>query len=202
MAKKRGPNLSAEQKTLIRTMYHDQGESAEDIADFFGRHRSCICKVLFRKRPARRKPGLPRKLSEAQVQRLVTKKNDLLKKMDAKQDVTKVMVKRPARCPASTRTIYRRFKEKKGRFRPLTEKIVLSKEDKKARLKFAKEYVGKPRTFWTQTVDTAIDNKRFQIYHNGNCPELWHALGLFVPGGAAASGCRSLSFSSFCGTLA
>ena len=29
---KRGPNLTAEQKTTIRMMYHDQGEKPEDIA--------------------------------------------------------------------------------------------------------------------------------------------------------------------------
>ena len=69
--------------------------------------------------------------------------------------------------PASTRTIARRFKERGEKFGPLTEKILLDAEDKKSRQRFAKKYSKKPRTFWTQTLDAVIDNKWFQIYHNG-----------------------------------
>ena len=167
MAKTRGPNLTGDQKTTVRMMYHDQGETAEDIAEFFGRHRSCICKVLFRKRAPRRKPGRPKKLSEEQVERLVTKKNEFVKKADGLKEVSAKMVKRSARCPASVKTVYRRFKEKGETFRPLTEKIHLDKEDKKNRLVFAKKYAKKPKSYWSKTLDATIDNKWFQIYHNG-----------------------------------
>ena len=62
--------------------------------------------------------------------------------------------------PAASRSVGEKFG-------PLTEKILLDAEDKKSRLSFAKKYSKKPRTFWTQTLDAVIDNKWFQMYHNG-----------------------------------
>ena len=46
----RGPNMTAEEKKVVRMMRHDQGESPEDIATFFGRDQSTICRLLFRKK--------------------------------------------------------------------------------------------------------------------------------------------------------
>jgi hypothetical protein len=47
---KRGPNLTEEEKKVVRMMYHDQDEDIETIATYFSRNRSCIHKVLFRKK--------------------------------------------------------------------------------------------------------------------------------------------------------
>ena len=40
-ATKRGRNMSADEKQVVRRMYHDQGQTPPDIAEFFGRHHSC-----------------------------------------------------------------------------------------------------------------------------------------------------------------
>ena len=47
---KRGPNLTEEERKVVRMMYHDQGEEIPEIANFFNRDQSCIHKVLFRKK--------------------------------------------------------------------------------------------------------------------------------------------------------
>ena len=55
----RGPNMTAEEQRTIRTMYHDNGERVEDIAEHFERDRSAIYRVLFHQKQGKR-PGRPR----------------------------------------------------------------------------------------------------------------------------------------------
>ena len=166
----RGPNMSEEAKKLVRDMYHEHGDKPEDIAEKFKRDQSTICRILF---TAKKKPaviGRPRKLSAAQVDRLVNKTKELVRKADKKspkRDVTKAAVKRSARVKVSLRTIERRFKERQISFRPYKEKILLSAEDKEERLKWAKKHAAKTPAMWNKTLDAAIDNKWFQVYHNG-----------------------------------
>ena len=87
-----------------------------------------------------------RSLSTAQVDRLVQKTRELVRKSEhktPKRDVTKAQIKRSSRVKASLRTIGRRFDERKVTFGPDKEKLVLSKEDMAARLEWVREAQGR-----------------------------------------------------------
>jgi transposase len=168
--RRRGPNMTEEEKKVAHMMYHHQGEKPEDIAEFFGHHQSCICKILFpkkKKKKAAKTPGRPEKLSKEQIDRLVTKKDELVTKAGGKHDVTINMVKFSARSSACTKTIRKSFKARKITWKPMRSSIILSAKDKEARLKWAKKYQKKPKKFWQKAVHANIDNKWFPIYHNG-----------------------------------
>ena len=162
--------MTEEEKKVAHMMYHHQGEKPEDIAEFFGHHQSCICKILFpkkKKKKAAKTPGRPEKLSKEQIDRLVTKKDELVTKAGGKHDVTINMVKFSARSSACTKTIRKSFKARKITWKPMRSSIILSAKDKEARLKWAKKYQKKPKKFWQKAVHANIDNKWFPIYHNG-----------------------------------
>ena len=166
----RGPNLSEEAKVLIRSLYHDHGEEPSEIGEKLGRDQSTICRILFTARKKPGKVGRPRALSDAQVDRLAKKTQELVQKNEKrtpKRDVTKKQIKHSARVKASLRTISRRFKERKITFGPYKEKILLSADDKAERLKFAKKHAGKSPAQWNKSLHAVIDNKWFQVYHNG-----------------------------------
>ena len=164
---KRGPNMSEEIKRTIRRLYHDLGENVTEIAHQIGRHQSAVWKILFKAKRKSRPIGRPRVLNGAQIDNLIAKTKELKKKADGKRDITKKAVKRSARCKASVRTISRRFKDRKFAFKPYKEKILLTVEDMKARLAWAKKHRKKTPQMWKKALAAAIDNKWFQVYHNG-----------------------------------
>ena len=104
------------------------------------------------------------------MDRLVKKAAELAQKSEKKspkRGVTKAQIKRSGRVKASLRTISRRFKERAVGFKPYKEKILLSADDKAERLKFAKKHVGKTPVEWNKVLHAVIDNKWYQVYHNG-----------------------------------
>ena len=129
--------------------------------------RSCISRIIFKQKLSMKKIGRPRVLSEKQVDKIIATKDDLVDKAAGKKEITMAKIVRRARTKASARTVRRRFKARKIKFAPLREKILLTPQDKKDRLAFAKKYMKNPKSWWGKTLHVAIDNKYFKIYHNG-----------------------------------
>lgn len=165
--RERQRNLTAEEKILIRKLYHEKQMSTTVIAGMYDRDKSCISRIIFKQKLSMKKIGRPRVLSEKQVDKIIATKDDLVDKAAGKKEITMAKIVRRARTKASARTVRRRFKARKIKFAPLREKILLTPQDKKDRLAFAKKYMKNPKSWWGKTLHVAIDNKYFKIYHNG-----------------------------------
>jgi len=107
--------------------------------------------------------GRPKVLSNAQVKRLIRKKNHLQRKHKTGIEITLGLIKGTARVRASESTVSRRFKEKKVRWRKCREKPVRTKETKAARVEHCKRWSGLPHDYFTKTVDMTIDNHTMQV---------------------------------------
>ena len=102
-------------------------------------------------------------MGPAAVDKLVKKLDGMILQADGKYEVTIAMLKRSARCKASTRTMLDRLHERGVYFRPLREKPVLTPQDIVDRLEFAKTFAGKSKAWWNNTLHMIIDVKHFQV---------------------------------------
>lgn len=107
-------------------------------------------------------------MTPGKVDRLVAKLKELIAKANGQKEVTVAQLKRSARCKASERTILNALHERRVYFRRMREKPVLTDQDRKDRLAFAKEHAGKPASWWRQKVHLHIDVKRFPVFLHGD----------------------------------
>ena len=182
--------MSEEEVRLAKQWYDQEHVAPSEIAARLGRSKTSMTRLLVQQKP-RKKQGAPRKLSEAKVDFLVKRLDELVVKADCKYTVTTKLLKHSARVQASERTIRDALHSRDVWFRTLREKPTLTPDDVCERFKFAKKYCSKSKDWWQKNVHSFIDGKHFQVYLNGESRRraAQHAtFGAYRPPGKGLSG--------------
>ena len=158
--------MSEKEVALAKTWY-DGGEACSEIAEKLGRDKSAITRLLI-KQVDRKKQGRPELLTPANVSFLRRKLNELVKKANCQYTVTVAMLKKACRLKASERSIAQALHNEGIYFRKLREKPVLTAVGMKSRLEFARKYCHKPTSWWSNTLDAAIDCNFFKALLNND----------------------------------
>ena len=163
-----GTSLSSEEVRLAKDWYVNEGLAPSAIALRLKRNKSTLTRILYAK-GARKQRGRGRKqiLSAAQVDVLVDKLKEMIKKANGKHEVTMYMLKRSTRCKASERTIRDRLHERDIYFYGMREKPALTEQDVIDRYQFGWDYMDKPRSWWGTQIHMVIDVKFFPVYLTG-----------------------------------
>ena len=148
-------NISGEELRLAKKWFA-AGVTPADIAERLGRDKSTVTrrcvKMLGRKRQGRKKA-----LSEAQVDFLERRLEQLIVKAKGRYHVTAKMLKRSTRMKVSARCISDALHKRNVYFRKLREKPMLTIEDRKARMAFACKFKGKTKGCWNAHAHAFID---------------------------------------------
>jgi transposase len=156
--------LSEDEIRLAKSWYLDDVKP-RDIATRLGRNKCTITRLLCQKK-TRKTQGRKPALTEAAVDKLEAKLNQLVQKADAKYEVTVDMLKKSCRSKVSTRTISNALHKRKIYFRPLRSKPVLTEDDVQARKEFAKTHGGHTEAWWSKQLHMIIDVKYYKVYLN------------------------------------
>ena len=159
--------MSEAEHQLVRRMHFDQKKKPAEIAAATGRNLSSICRALQKKSYVYKKPGPKTMITEAQAARLEAQLNKMVAKADGAKEVTLPILKKASRLKAGEKTIQRVLHKRGIYFRKMRSKLILSKEDIKARYDFAKKYKNKSPQWWRKKLHMVIDLKHFQVYVNG-----------------------------------
>ena len=108
--------------------------------------------------------GRKKKLTEAQVTRLVDKRRQLVQKVKGGRYVSTTEVVMKSRVPAVHRTTALRYLRERGiawrRMREKPPRTIAHEEDRK---EVCRIWRKRPATFWTEHVDLIIDAKKFPV---------------------------------------
>ena len=154
-----------DEEIRLATLWHEDGQSCQEIADHLHRNKSAITRLLIKQTP-RKKQGRPTALTGGQIQFLKRKLTQLVKQADCQYTVTVGMLRKACKITASARCISRALHQEGIYFRKLREKPVLTAADVTARLAFARKYHLKPKSWWSRQLDAAIDGKFFKACLN------------------------------------
>ena len=111
--------------------------------------------------------GQPAKITPAAGRRLCTTLDVMLKAAKGRREVTASQLRVRAKVNACDHTVRRYLKRNGIVFKKLKEKILLSKDDKKKRMQWARLRTSRSKAAWLNTPHGIIDNKKFRIYRNG-----------------------------------
>ena len=158
-------HYSSEELRLLAA-WVDEGRTPTEIAGLLKRDVSSVARRIDRlTADAERAPvGRPASLSEEEVDRLVEVATQLIEDADCLFQVTSSMLKAALKLKCSEKTILRALHDRGVWLRSFREKPLLTEDDVKDRLKFAKAHVAKPLTFWTRTISAYLDEKYFTPY--------------------------------------
>ena len=98
---------------------------------------------------------------------MVRRLDQLVHKAKGRWHVTAAMLKRSCRLKAGLRKIRDALHERNIYFRKLRQKPLLTDEDVKNRMAFARKYKAKSKAWWKRNVHAFIDGKHFKVYLNG-----------------------------------
>ena len=154
--------LSAEEIRLAKKWYSDNVAPSE-IASRLGRSKTTLTRLLVQQ-VARRPLGRPAALTQAQIDFLVRRLDELIRRSQNRYTVTVAMLNRSTRIRASEKTISKALHEKNIFFRKLREKPVLTDGDVKECFAFGKKYRDKSSQWWLQHIHASIDGKFFKVY--------------------------------------
>ncbi len=157
--------MSAADLAMARRWY-GEGISPGEIASRLGRHKTTLTRLLIKQEP-RRAQGRPPCLTKAQQDFLARRMDVLIRRADARRRVTVQEVLRSCRFKLSVRSALRSLHKRRIYFRRLREKPVLTEDDRKERLAFAKRYHKKTAAWWNRAIHAHIDGKNFPVYLNG-----------------------------------
>ena len=117
------------------------------IAEVVQRDKTSIYKVLAGQTPFA-KPGAKSKLTPKILNLLLRTLRDMIRKAKARWEISLAMLKKRAECTLDDKVVRKGLFSKKIRFRRLRSKPILTKDDAKARYKFAKKYRHKSKQWW------------------------------------------------------
>jgi hypothetical protein len=157
--------MSEEEIRLARAWYNDDKEVPSEIAERLGRDKSVITRLLVKK-VVRQKQGPPTLLTDAQVDFMVKRLDELVRKANCKYHVTADMLKRSTRLKVTVRTMQTALRKRNIYFRKLREKPCLTEQDIADRYAFAKKYRSRTKAWWNKTIHAFIDGKHFKVYLN------------------------------------
>lgn len=127
-----------------------------------GRDLSSINRLLAQKKEPR-STGRPLALTNDQVDHIEATLNKMIDKADGAYEVTLPAILKQARCKASAKTVARRLHERGYWFRDMRCKPILTPDDVKARYAFAKQFKGKPASWWLKHIHIHADNHMFPV---------------------------------------
>ena len=130
--------LSADEIRLAKAWY-DQDEEPSEIAERLGRSKSTLTRLLV-KGAARKSQGRRSALTQAQIDFLVRRPDELIRRSQNRYTVWVAMLKRSTRIKAGERTILKALHARNILFRKLREKPVLTAADITERYAFAAKY--------------------------------------------------------------
>ena len=159
--------MTEEEVRLANAWYTEDGLPPSAIAERLGRDKSVLTRLLVKQVP-QKKQGRPPSLSQAQVTYLKRLLDKMVRKADCKYTVTAAMLKKAAKLKVGERVIRDALHQQKVYFRKLREKPVLTPEDVKDRLAFARKYHGKTPGWWNKQLHAIIDGKSFKVYLNAD----------------------------------
>jgi transposase len=159
--------MSSEEIRLANKWYNDDCMPPSEIAEQLGRDKSVITRLLVKQVP-RKKQGRPQALTDAQAKFLKNKLDQLVRKANCKYTITAKMLLKATRLKVSERCVRDCLHKDNIYFRALREKPVLTKEDMRARLVFARKYHLKTRAWWNKALHASIDGKYFKAYLTGD----------------------------------
>ena len=157
--------MTSEERRLAQEWY-SQNKKPSEIAELLNRDTSTLTRLLCMKKAAK-KQGRPEALTDAAVDLLERRLDELIVKADGRRTVTADWLMKATKCKASKKSVLKALHKRNIYFRKLREKPVLTPEDVKARLAFAKKYRNKTKDWWLRNVHAFIDGKHFQVYLNG-----------------------------------
>ena len=157
--------LSADEIRLANTWY-DRDVPPSEIAKRLGRSKSTLTRLLV-KRAARHSQGRRPALTQAQIDFLARRLDELIRRSQNRYTVTVAMLKRSTRVKAGERTILKALHERNLFFRKLREKPVLTAADIEERYAFAAKYRHKSVQWWLRTIHASIDGNYFKVYLTG-----------------------------------
>ena len=157
--------LSDDEIRLAKKWYTESVPPSE-IAKRLGRAKSTLTQ-LFVKQVSRRSRGRCPALTQAQIDFLIRRLDELIRRSENRYCVTAAMLKRSTRVRASERTILKALHNNNIFFRKLREKPVLTEADVGDRYAFAAKYRGKSAKWWIQNIHASIDGKFDQVYITG-----------------------------------
>ena len=169
-AKRSFTQFSSAELGRLRAL-QEQGKPASEVATLLGRDISSVCRHFKRNRQktgkAVRPVGRPSALTDAQVDRVVSATEKMVKAADGTYQVTAKMVKTSLKLKCCLRTLRQALHARGVRFHPMREKPVRTDSDDKERLQFAMEHHKKPASYWANSVHAYIDNKSFPVHLTG-----------------------------------
>ena len=157
--------LQAREVAIIRRLHQVIGLPVTQIASAVDRNKSTVYGALDTNWTSEKR-GRKELLTKVDVNLLVRTTKALIQQAAAKREVTLAMILRRAKLKVS-QTCARKALQKRGvRFRKMRSKPLLTKDDVKARFRFAKKYRNKPRAWWRSHVQLYIDLKSWKVYTN------------------------------------
>ena len=82
---------------------------------------------------------------------------------EARYEVTVPMLKRKLKLTVTNKTLLKAIREKGHRWHRLRAKPLLTKEDVKDRMEFARRYLSKTAAWWRRSVHVHLDNEHFKV---------------------------------------
>ena len=163
-------HVGGHEDSLIRR-WMEEGKSATKIAELLRRDLSTVARRMRRLSSRRRQPcgaGRPKKLSAADEGRVERVAERMIQQAGSEWLVTAGMVKKALKLKCCDRVILEALHRRGIFFRPMRQKPVLTVNDVRDRAAFAEQFVGKPASFWQNTVHAFMDNKFFKPYLTKN----------------------------------
>ena len=157
--------LQAREVAIIRRMHRVLQLPVTHIALATERNKTTIYEALDKSWKGSKR-GRPPALSKETTSLLVRTLKKMQKQAHAKREITMAMLKKRAKCKASCHCIRRALRQRNIQFRRMRSKPILTKEDRQARLAFAKKYRMKTKAWWVNNVHLHIDLKNFPAYVN------------------------------------
>ena len=135
------------------------------IAEAVGRNKSTVYRACSIKLSQQmRERGRGKLLSPAEINHLVRVLRAMIKKAEAKYEVSLAMLKKQSKVQGCEKTLRKALATKGIKFRRLRSKPILTRQDRKDRMAFAEKYRKKPATFWVRHVHLHHDCKAFPAY--------------------------------------
>ena len=156
--------LTPEELNVAKQLYAKDMDPSE-IAALLGRDKSTLTRRLCLRKPLT-KQGPRTSITEAQVDKVEKRLDEMIVKANGEKPVTIAQVMRSCRLKCSERALLDKLHARGVYLRVMREKPVLTEQDIQDRKAFGKKYKDKPTSFWTKHVHLHIDCKMFKVCLN------------------------------------
>ena len=155
------------ERRLVRNM-KKEGVSWTSIQKITGRSSDTLLNILAPPKGVKKHTckGAPKKVPPKVFAKLLKSADTLQKNAGGKKEVTATMVSKHAGVDICDKTLLAEFHKRGFRFYKLKERPLLTQDDMKARLAWAKGHKSRSSEAWKAKPHAIIDNKHFQMFRN------------------------------------